>query len=104
MIQRHSMVLEVEVQFDGEPHTAAYFVERDVIHAQVGDRVIVTPLLGTDPAETVKTQLLAHLGSAGHHGNLCAAPMTAAVVAPHHRPKDAGQSGGLQSVDLDHQL
>ena len=84
MMQRHSIILQVVVQFDGEPHTAAYFVERDVIHAQVGGRVIVTPLLGTDPAETVKAQLLGYLGSAGHHGNLCAAPIPAAVVAPHH--------------------
>ena len=61
MTQRQSVVLEVEVEFEGQTHRATYFVEGDVVHARVGGRVLVSPLGGGDAEAKVRTLLLGHL-------------------------------------------
>lgn len=62
-MQQESVVLEAEVQHGGQTHTAAYFVEGDVVHAQVGTRVLVAPLAGGDANARVRCLLLGHLMS-----------------------------------------
>lgn len=60
-MEMQSQVFDVEVEFDGQTHKAAYFVENDIIHAQVGGKLIVSPL-GTVPAsKTVKALMTGQL-------------------------------------------
>lgn len=60
-MEMQSQVYDVEVEFDGQIHTAAYFVENDIIHAQVEGKLIVSPL-GTAPAsKTVKALITSQL-------------------------------------------
>lgn len=60
-MQQQSVVLEAKVQHGGQTHTAAYFVEGDVVHARVGTRVVVAPLAGGDANARVRSLLLSHL-------------------------------------------
>jgi hypothetical protein len=70
MMQQRSIVLEAEVRHAGQTHKAAYYVEGDVVHARVGNRVLVAPLSGGEADDRVKSLLLGHLISesrrAGH--------------------------------------
>lgn len=61
MTDRQSVVLDVAVEHEGQTHKATYFVEGDVVHAQVGGRVLASPLGGGDAQQKVRTLLLGHL-------------------------------------------
>ncbi len=53
-----SKVLTADLEFEGKIYTASYFLERDIIHANIDGRVLMTPL-GASPAnETVRVLLL----------------------------------------------
>jgi hypothetical protein len=60
-MERESVVLEVEVQHEGNAYRASYFVEGQTIHANVGGRMLVAPLASKPAAETVETLLTGHL-------------------------------------------
>ncbi|QQR34999.1 hypothetical protein JI749_11490 [Devosia oryziradicis] len=60
-MERASVVLEVEVQHEGSAYRASYFVEGNTIHANVGGRLVVAPLVSKPAAETVETLLSGHL-------------------------------------------
>lgn len=53
-MERQSQVLDVTVEQDGHRYQASYFVERDVIHAQIEGKVMEMPLGRKPAAETVK--------------------------------------------------
>jgi hypothetical protein len=58
---RRSVILTVEVPFEGETHSATYFVENAMIHAVIGGRAFLAPL-GSGPAGgTVRALLEGHL-------------------------------------------
>lgn len=60
-MERQFQVYDAAVEFDGEVHTASYYIENNVIHANIGGRMIMT-VLGSNPgSQTVKALLLAHL-------------------------------------------
>ena len=61
MTDRQSVVLDVDVEHEGQTHRATYFVENDVVHARVGGKVLLSPLGGGDAQEKVRTLLLGHL-------------------------------------------
>ena len=61
MSQQTSIVLEVMVERDGRPYVAPYFVEHGVIHAKIGDRVLLAPLVGGTADEMVRALLCGHL-------------------------------------------
>lgn len=57
-METESQVLTAEVTYEGQTVTAPYYVEHDVIHANVAGRIVSTPL-GDEPAEqTVKALML----------------------------------------------
>jgi hypothetical protein len=56
-MEMQSQVFEVEVEFDGNLHKAVYFVENDVIHAQVEGRMIRSPM-GAVPASKIVKALV----------------------------------------------
>ncbi|QQR38044.1 hypothetical protein [Devosia rhizoryzae] len=53
-MERVSQVLDVTIEQDGQRHHASYYVERDVIHAQIEGKVMEMPLGRKPAAETVK--------------------------------------------------
>ena len=60
-MERRFQVYDVSVEFEGEVHSASYYIENDVIHANIGGRMIMT-VLGSNPgSQTVRALLLAHL-------------------------------------------
>ena len=61
MTDRQSVVLDLDVEHEGQTHRATYFVENDVVHARVGGKVLLSPLGGGDAQEKVRTLLLGHL-------------------------------------------
>ncbi|MDB5615413.1 MAG: hypothetical protein JWQ22_3066 [Devosia sp.] len=60
-MERQSQVLEVLVEHQGHPHSTSYFVERNIIFANIGGRVLMAPVGPRPAADTVKTLLLGHL-------------------------------------------
>lgn len=63
MSQQESIVLEARVEQDSQVHTATYFVEHGVVHARIGDRVRLVPLLGGDADEIVSAFLRSNLAT-----------------------------------------
>ena len=61
MEEREGVVRRVEIKFEGEVHRASYFVEYNVIHASIGERVVSAPVGNGPAADTVKALLLGHL-------------------------------------------
>lgn len=57
----HSRVFDVEVEFDGQTHKAAYFVENGIIHAQVEGKLIVSPVGAVAASRTVKALIMGQL-------------------------------------------
>jgi hypothetical protein len=60
-MERQSQVMVVRLEQDGSPHEASYFVERDVIHANIDGQVRTIPLGNGPAAETVKSVLSGYL-------------------------------------------
>ncbi len=60
-MEMQSQVFDVEVEFDGQTHKAAYFVENDIIHAQVEGKMIVSPLGAVPASRTVKALIMGQL-------------------------------------------
>ena len=60
-MEQQSVVRDVEVRHDGHTYEARYYVENDVIHARIGDRVLSCPLGVGEASGTVKALLTAHL-------------------------------------------
>lgn len=60
-MERRFQVYDVSVEFEGNVHSASYYIENDVIHANIGGRMIMTVLGGNLGSQTVKALLLAHL-------------------------------------------
>lgn len=60
-MERQSQVLEVEVEYDGRPHRASYFIEQEAIHANIEGRFLTIPLSSAPAADTVRTVLSGHL-------------------------------------------
>jgi hypothetical protein len=60
-MERQSIVETVEVTHEGVVHTASYFVEAGVIHANIGGRVVMCPVGNVPAANTVKALVTAHL-------------------------------------------
>lgn len=61
MEERQSIVQTVEVTHGGDTYSASYFVERDVILARIGERIVRSPVGKARPSETVKALLTGHL-------------------------------------------
>jgi bacterioferritin (cytochrome b1) len=59
--ERECLVQTVEVRFDGELHRASYYVENNIIHAQIDGHPVLSPLGKTPAADTVKVLLTEHL-------------------------------------------
>ncbi|MBO9590864.1 hypothetical protein [Devosia sp.] len=60
-MEMQSQVFDVEVEFDGQMHKAAYFVENDIIHAQIEGKLIVSPLGAVPAAKTVRALITGQL-------------------------------------------
>ena len=60
-MEPQSQVLTTEVAFEGETHPASYYVEHNIIHAQIGGRLMSTPLTYVPAERTVQVLLLGHL-------------------------------------------
>ena len=60
-MERRSQVLEVQVEHQGHPHSASYFVEENTITANIGGRIFTTPMGPRPAADTVRTLLSGHL-------------------------------------------
>lgn len=60
-MERHSQVLEVQIEQNGSAHSASYFVEGDIIHASIGGRVVAVPVGPRSAADTVKSLLSGYL-------------------------------------------
>ncbi|MGV3576387.1 MAG: hypothetical protein ACO1O4_14775 [Devosia sp.] len=56
-MERRSQVLTADVEFEGEMHSASYYVENDIIHAHIGGRLVATPK-GDVPAEALVRAML----------------------------------------------
>ncbi|HEV7346485.1 MAG TPA: hypothetical protein VGN60_12725 [Devosia sp.] len=56
-MERHSQVLEVEIDHNGEAHHATYFVEQNMIHTAIDGRLMTIPVGQRSAAETVKSVL-----------------------------------------------
>jgi len=61
--EQECQVRVVEVRHGGAVHRASYFVERNIIHAQIGGHIMVSPLGNVLAADTVKALLTEHLFS-----------------------------------------
>lgn len=61
MEERLGLVQRVEVRHGGEVHRADYFVEHNIIHAQIGERTLLTPVNNCPASDTVKVLLAGHL-------------------------------------------
>lgn len=59
--EREYLVQTVEVTYDGEVHQATYFVDSNIIHAQIGGHIMLSPLGNVPAGETVKALLTEHL-------------------------------------------
>lgn len=60
-MEMQSQVFDVEIEFDGQTHRAAYFVENDIIHAQVEGKLLVSPLGAGPASKTVKALITGQL-------------------------------------------
>lgn len=60
-MQQISMVLDVEIAENGGTHRASYVVDHGVIHARIGDRIMLRPVGDGDAAEMVSALLRGHL-------------------------------------------
>lgn len=60
-MEMQSQVFDVEIEFDGQTHRAAYFVENDIIHAQVEGKLLVSPLGAVPASKTVKALITGQL-------------------------------------------
>lgn len=60
-MEQQSQVLTTEVEFEGEIHSASYYVEHDVIHANIGGRLMSTPLTGISAKCAVQVLLQGYL-------------------------------------------
>lgn len=58
MTQQSSVVLDVTVEHEGQIHEATYYVEHGVIHARIGDRVLLAPVVGEEDVEEIVRSLL----------------------------------------------
>lgn len=56
-----SMVQKIDVLHDGQTCRASYFVDHSVVHAMIGERVLLAPLVGGDAAVVVRSLLKGHL-------------------------------------------
>ena len=65
-MEEQSKVFTAAIELDGEHYTAAYFVERDMIYANVGGRVMIHALGPRGAEETVKS-LLRGFAAREHH-------------------------------------
>lgn len=61
MLRQTSMVHDVEISHEDTVHKASYFVEHGVIHARIGERVMLSPVNGGDPDRTVRSMLLGQI-------------------------------------------
>ena len=61
MEERQSIVQTVQVTHGGDTYSANYFVEQNIIHARIGERVLLSPVGETRPSDTVKALLTGHL-------------------------------------------
>lgn len=61
MEERQSIVQTVEVAHGGDIHSANYFVEQGIIHARIGERILLSPVGKARPSETVKALLSGYL-------------------------------------------
>lgn len=59
--ERECLVQTVEVTHGGEVHRASYFVEHNVIHAQIGGHAMLSPLGNVSAADTVEALLTENL-------------------------------------------
>lgn len=57
-MQEESIVREVEVSDGSQTHNARYYVERGVLHARIGDRMI-SLAVGTQTSDEAVRRLLA---------------------------------------------
>lgn len=53
-----SQVLTTEVEFEGKTFTASYFLERDIIHANIEGRLYTAALRDRSADETVRGLLM----------------------------------------------
>ncbi|MGB3337073.1 MAG: hypothetical protein WBA73_07840 [Devosia sp.] len=60
-MERTSQVLEIEINHEGSPHRASYFIENETIYASIGGRMLIAPTGPRPAADTVKTLLSGHL-------------------------------------------
>lgn len=60
-MEMQSQVFDVEVEVDGRTHQAVYFVENNIIHAQVEGKLIVSPLGAMPASDTVRALLRGQL-------------------------------------------
>ena len=60
-MEPNSTVLEALVRFEGETYQAAYFIENGMIHANIGGRTLMAPLVSDSAEKIVETLLLGHL-------------------------------------------
>ena len=60
-MEHQSQVLTTEVEFEGQIHSASYYVENDIIHANIGGRFMSVPLNGPSAKSAVQTLLRGHL-------------------------------------------
>ncbi|ODT69209.1 MAG: hypothetical protein ABS75_17635 [Pelagibacterium sp. SCN 63-23] len=64
-MERDGLVQDVEVHLDGEIHRATYFVEGDIIHAQLGEQTYLLPLGRQPAAEMVRSLMREKLRRTG---------------------------------------
>ena len=57
MIERASMVIDVAFEHEAQTHTACYFIEHNLIHAKIGDRLLAVPMLGPSASQLVRALL-----------------------------------------------
>jgi len=60
-MEQSGRVFEVEVEYEGRPHRASYFIESGSIHASVDGSMLTVPLGPRPAADTVKTVLSGYL-------------------------------------------
>lgn len=63
--EREGQVRAVEITHDGVTYQASYFVENNIIHAQIAGHSVVTPIGNVAAADTVKALLAEHVVSNG---------------------------------------
>lgn len=57
-----SIVLTTQVEFEGNSYSATYFVnDDDVVHANIGGKVLLTPLAMRSAEKVVQALLTGHL-------------------------------------------